>query len=166
VVACFVVMLAVVLVPRLTGLQLDHLAGHSMEPTIADGSLIAIGKVDPARIKVGDIIGFLAPGFDTRVCHRVIGIARTVDGYGFFTKGDGNGEPDIWVVAPQDVLGKVYFNTSWFIPAVKFAGTTSGFVLLMLLPALTILGILVKEILFEVKGRKHARPQRVPSQLG
>jgi signal peptidase I len=136
----------VMLVPRVTGLQFHPVVSGSMEPTIKTGATIAIARVDPARIHVGDIIGFRVPEIDKPICHRVIEVVPSTTGYGFLTKGDANQDPDLWVVSPGDVLGKVYFNTSFILPVAKFIKTPIGFVLLEVLPAAIVGGLAVKEI--------------------
>jgi signal peptidase len=145
-ITCLIAVLAAILVPRFTGLQFDPVVGHSMEPTIVDGALVAIGQIDPAQIKVGDIIGFGLPEIDMRVCHRVIGIVQTDDGYGFVTKGDNNPEPDDWVISPQNVFGKVYFDTSRLAPLTNLMRTPRGFTAIILLISLAAMGLVAIEI--------------------
>lgn len=47
--------------------------GSSMEPTLADGEMYLMTKVDPENIKRGDIIGAVLKD-NTRVTKRVIGL--------------------------------------------------------------------------------------------
>jgi signal peptidase len=157
--------LSVLLVPRLIGMEFAPVVSGSMEPTIKTGASIAIARVDPARIHVGDIIGFSVPGLDNPICHRVIEVVSTTTGYSFRTKGDANKYPDNWVVSPNDVLGKVYFNTSFLLPVAKSAKTPAGFVLLMVLPALIVGGLAIKEIWQWSQGRKSRESTALASKV-
>jgi signal peptidase len=120
-----IVLLAVMVAPRLTGLTLEPVLSGSMEPTIRTGALIGIASTDPAQIEVGDIIGFHVAGMDTPVCHRVIELVQTDQGPGFKTKGDANSDADTWTVSPNDIIGKVYFNISSLGYVAKFIKTPS-----------------------------------------
>jgi signal peptidase I len=128
-----------------TGLQLEQLIGESMEPTFKSDSLVTMVKADPAQIRVGDIIGFYVPSFDLRVCHRVIEIVQTDQGEGFITKGDGNSEPDIWVVYPKDLEGKVGFDVSWLLPAVQFSRSPLGLGVMEIIPLSGLMFFAVKK---------------------
>ncbi|MGB9631438.1 MAG: signal peptidase I [Candidatus Methanodesulfokora sp.] len=75
----------------------------SMEPTLEPGDLILVQKVDPASLKVGDIIVFEVPWSNTPIVHRVIAI----DNGKIFTKGDNNLYPDPSYRTSGDVYGKV-----------------------------------------------------------
>ena len=148
---------AILIVPRFTGLALEPVLSGSMEPNIHTGALIGIARSDPAQIAVGDIIGFHVAGMDTPVCHRVIAIVQTESGFAFQTKGDANAEPDPWTVNPQDLMGKVYFNFAWVGYAAKYFKTPSGFLFMMGIPAVLV-------VLLELKGlfmpaqKKRQRP--------
>jgi signal peptidase I len=139
--------LSVILVFNLTSLKLASVVSGSMEPAIMTGAKIGIAEVDPASVRIGDIIGFSVPGIDTPVCHRVTEIVETETGYGFITKGDANASPDAWVVRPQDVIGKVYFSTSFLLPVSRFVRSPAGFVFFIGLPALILCVLLVKEMI-------------------
>jgi len=80
----------------------------SMEPTLKVNSLIIVKKGGLEKIKDYDIISFKAPGFETNVCHRVIEIKNE----GLITKGDNNNNPDEGIVAEENYVGKVVFNTN------------------------------------------------------
>jgi signal peptidase len=164
-VSSLVLLLAVMVVPRLIGMEFGPVVSGSMEPTIKTGASIAIAKVDPARIQVGDIIGFSVPGLDNPICHRVIEVVSTTNGYSFRTKGDANKYPDNWVVSPNDVLGKVYFNTSFLLPVAKFTVTPLGLILLRVLPGLIVGGLAIKEIRQWSQGRKSRESTALASKI-
>jgi signal peptidase I len=153
-VLCGVLIILTLIAPAALGLSFEPVLSGSMEPTIMTGAMIAIKKVDPQVIKVGDIIGFHVQGMDTPVCHRVIEIVTTETGYGFRTQGDSNNAPDTWTVRPQDVTGKVYFNVGWLGKLSKFVKTTAGFITLIMIPAVL---IVIMEIRDFLSPRKQTR---------
>jgi signal peptidase I len=148
---------AVLVAPPLTGLTLEPVLSGSMEPTIHTGALIAIARVSPDQIQVGDIIGFHVQGMDTPVCHRVTGINGTGNSLMFQTKGDANEGPDDWLVRPQDIIGKVYFNVAWLGVVAKFVKSPLGFILLMGVPAAVVIGMELNN-LFRPAQKKRKRP--------
>jgi signal peptidase len=148
---------AVLVVPRFTGLALEPVLSGSMEPNIHTGALIGITRTDPAQVAVGDIIGFHVAGMDTPVCHRVIEIVQTNTGYAFKTMGDANNDPDPWIVNPQDLIGKVNFNLAWLGYAAKYFKTPTGFLLMMGIPA-TLVVLLELKGLFMPTQKKRKRP--------
>jgi signal peptidase I len=86
-----------ILVPRFAGaVPLTVLSG-SMEPTLPVGSLVVVRPVDPADVRIGDVITYLPnPEDPTAITHRVTGIThRTDGGVTFTTQGDANDAPDL-----------------------------------------------------------------------
>jgi signal peptidase I len=160
----------VMVAPRLVGFELEPVLSGSMEPNIHTGALIAIVKTDPGQLKEGDIIGFHAAGIDTPVCHRIFEIFQTDTGYGFTTKGDANDDVDPWTIAPQDVIGKIAFNISWFGYLAKFIKTPTGFIVMMGVPALAIVLLEIRNLLVPAQPKRqrprlHQRPSRWPLYL-
>ena len=151
-------LVAVLLAPPLLGLSLEPILGGSMEPAIKTGALIAITKVAPEEVQVGDIIGFKVEAMDTPVCHRVIEIVDTEEGVGFRTKGDANEDPDTWVVKPENLIGKTVFHLAWLGYIAKFIKTPYGFGLLLGLPALTIIALELRSM-FWPKSTRRRRPK-------
>jgi len=163
-------LLAVLVAPSLLGLALEPILGGSMEPTIMTGALIAMGKVAPEEVQVGDIIGFRVEGMDTPVCHRVIEIVGTEQGFGFRTKGDANEDPDTWIVKPENLIGRVAVSLSWLGYIAKFIKTPYGFGLLLGLPAVILIATEMRNI-FHPKPTRRKRPRlrqkssRLPAYL-
>jgi len=129
-------MLAVV-VPRLVGgVPLTILTG-SMEPGLPPGTLVVVRPVDPADIRVGDIVTYqISPGVPGVISHRVGGVTVGAAGRTFTLKGDANAEADRDPVVEGQVMGEVwysvpllgYLNTgvssgarAWLVPAVGAA---------------------------------------------
>lgn len=163
---CVLLLLATFLAPSLFGFAFEPILGGSMEPAIKTGAMIAIGKVAPEEVQVGDIIGFRVEGMDTPVCHRVIEIVETEEGIGFLTKGDANESPDTWVVKPENLIGRVVFHLSWLGYIAKFIKEPYGFGLLIGLPAVIIIALEIKN-LFGPKSTRRRRPRLMerPSQF-
>jgi len=88
----------------------------SMEPAIAQGSVVVVVPVAPVSLRVGDIITYTSaqPPHPT-VTHRVLSIAQAPDGLVFRTKGDANLVADPWDVRYAQQAGKV-------VLAVPYAG--------------------------------------------
>jgi len=163
---CVLLLVAALLAPSLLGFNFQPVLGGSMEPAIKTGAIIAIGKVVPEEIQVGDIVGFRVEGMDTPVCHRVIEIVETEEGVGFLTKGDANEDADNWVVKPEDLIGRVFFHLSWLGYVAKFIKEPYGFGLLIGLPAMIIVALEIRNI-FWPKPTRRRRPKlrEKPSQF-
>jgi len=74
-------------------------SGSSMSPFIRDGDVLTIA---PARVRLGDVVGFVSPRGGKLVVHRVVCISRG----GYFIKGDNASESDVHVPPPK-ILGRV-----------------------------------------------------------
>jgi len=69
--------------------------GRSMLPTLREGDIVFITRVDPGEIKIGDVIVYKSPS-NSLVIHRVISIVNEDGDYYYVTKGDNNPGPDTW----------------------------------------------------------------------
>ena len=68
------------------------------------GDLILVGKAEPARLEVGDIIAFMQG--KSVVTHRIVEIQTGEDGkLQFLTKGDANNAPDQQPVSEDALVG-------------------------------------------------------------
>jgi len=67
-------------------------SGTSMEPTFGDNDNVLWVEVNPAELKVGDIIIYNHPTkpWEGVIVHRIINIINTNGEYRFETKGDNN----------------------------------------------------------------------------
>lgn len=86
-------------------------SGNSMVPTFGDNDLILYVEVDPAELKVGDIIVYerptaIDPARLENIAHRVIEVGMNGE-YWFRTKGDAHSEPDWHRVWERYVHGLV-----------------------------------------------------------
>ncbi|RQW11781.1 signal peptidase I [candidate division KSB1 bacterium] len=67
--------------------------GFSMYPFIKEGDLVTLGRIDLARIRVGDVIALPHPEEGKLIIHRVVRIDRDH----LKTKGDHNPVSDGWI---------------------------------------------------------------------
>lgn len=104
-----VVMTAIMLVGvRIFGFTPYAIISPSMTPDYQVGDLVYVKKVEPEKIKVGDVLTFVANADLTVVTHRV----EEVDweSHCFYTKGDANFSRDMAPVAYENVVGVVKFS--------------------------------------------------------
>ena len=97
---------------RLFGLQPYTVLSGSMESVYPTGSLIYVAKVDPAELKVKDIITFRMAG-GMIATHRIVELVpdeTNPDITRFRTKGDENDSVDGALVDFNSVVGKPLFG--------------------------------------------------------
>lgn len=105
VVAVVVVGLAVNLAPQFDARVLAIRTG-SMEPTMPVGSLIVASAVDPADLRVGDVVTVTLAG-GSSLTHRINAIVEQDDGRMFELKGDANAIHDPVLIVADQVVGRV-----------------------------------------------------------
>jgi len=82
----------------------------SMNPAIDVGDVVVVDEIAPDHIEEGDVIEFTGENGAT-IVHRVHSIQIQNDGTTLFqTKGDKNDSPDIDLVHPEQVKGKVLYR--------------------------------------------------------
>lgn len=126
----------------------------SMEPAIKTGSVVF---VTPNNLYVeGDIITFRRglSRLEVPITHRIAAV-EVIEGELVYTvKGDANEYADTEKVLAGEVLGKVKFHIPYLGILIDSAKTPLGFVGLIILPALLIIGDEVRKIWHEIKRRK------------
>jgi signal peptidase I len=104
-VAALAVVIVAMVVPALLGMSRYVITGGSMTGTIAKGSIIYCDLTPTDQLRVGDIITFRPPGYESTLTHRIIDIVPGQDGRSVYrTKGDFNEAADPWsvhLVEPQ-----------------------------------------------------------------
>lgn len=117
------------------GFRVAFIQGDSMEPNYHDGSLVIKREVEPANLKVGDVISFYAPWADRYVMHRIADIRTRSGQLWFRTKGDNNPVPD-----PEEVT---FQNDNPYRIMLAFpGGLDAAFVI-----ALALLGLLAVKVI-------------------
>jgi signal peptidase len=97
-----VALAAVLLVPRLLGVERYAITGGSMGKAIPAGSLVLAEPIDAGELRPGDVATFVPAGHGERVTHRVV----ATDG-GIVTRGDANTARDPWRIAPGTPVHRV-----------------------------------------------------------
>lgn len=110
--------------------------GCSMEPTITESDIVVVNKLDTWP-DIGDIMSFRhvfevdGKNQTLIVTHRVVEIADE----GYITQGDAYAKPDGYTVAPEEVVGVLLFKIPYIGILFHFAGTLTGLLTLVVLPA-------------------------------
>jgi len=131
-------------IPRVAGIFPLVVLSDSMLGEFETGDLIVCKAVDPASVKVGDVISFYDPDSEGRkiVSHRVVEIASNTSlDKAFITKGDGNNASDLSPVPFENLAGQYWFKIAGLGYVVMFLQTTKGLLLCVFLPTLLLLAI-------------------------
>jgi signal peptidase I len=119
----------------------------SMEPEIPVGGLVFERIVAGSSVRVGDVISFADPFDPARVVtHRVVRILKTSEGPGYRTKGDANPSGDPWTLKLPARVGTVRATVPVAGYALIYGQTREVRTALILLAALTFLGVLLRRI--------------------
>ena len=159
-----VIAIVFVLLPAVFASRLGVVYSGSMEPAMPVGAMVWMEPVDPAQIKVGDIIAFNPPWDpDATVSHRVIEVIEEPT-LSFYTKGDVNEDPDFDAVPADHVLAKVSFNIpnlGYVLGYIRqYTRGPLGFTLSIALPTVLLIGSAVRDMNFMLSPRKRRARQR------
>jgi len=163
-----VALLAVVLlfvsaaIPQLVGADESYVVlSDSMSPAIGAGSMVYVTDVPTDRIDEGDVITYRGPTSAEPVTHRVVEVVGSDGERQFRTKGDANEEVDQSLVSPEQVVGRVAFHVPLVGYVVSFAGTTTGIVVLVIVPAVL---LMATELWDLVKAARSEGPDADPEE--
>jgi signal peptidase len=114
-IATLSVLLAVVVVPRVSGATPYTVLTGSMRPTYPPGTLIVVKEVPADELAVGTVVTYqLETGKAAVVTHRIVAVNRNTRGETLFvTQGDANAAPDINLVRPEQIRGKVWYGVPY-----------------------------------------------------
>jgi signal peptidase len=86
-----------------------------MRPTYPPGTLIVVEEVPADELAVGTVVTYqLETGKPAVVTHRIVAVNRNTRGENLFvTQGDANAAPDINLVRPEQIRGKVWYGVSY-----------------------------------------------------
>lgn len=99
---------AVLLLPKLFGVQTLAVISGSMEPGIPVGSIVFTQEVgEPEKLEEGDVITYVL-GSGTYVTHRIT--ENHIEKQEVITKGDANEAEDASPVSYTQILGKCLFH--------------------------------------------------------
>lgn len=125
------------------GYRMFVVMSGSMKPEIEAGSVVLVGRKE--EYKASDVITFLKNPSDNlrnvkaTVTHRVIEVHDDEGKATFTTKGDANETVDIEMITERQVLGKVLFSMPHVGRAIAFTRTQTGFILLIVIPAVILI---------------------------
>ena len=125
-------------VANLAGFTPLSVMSDSMSPTFNAGDLIIIRKCTPATLEEGDIITFHAiinNEFALNT-HRIAEIQNQNGARSYVTKGDNNVIADTHIIADGDIVGKYVGRLPYFGKVVQFLSSSTGFLLVIVLPLL------------------------------
>ena len=147
---------AVLVLPRLLGWHVVTVMTGSMAPTYDVDAVLAVDHVDPASVRVGDVITFEIESDRPMVTHRVVAIERDALGLSFVTKGDANKEADLDPVAATAVRGRVVFGVPYLGLFVRVVREPVGFAAFLVLPCLLLIGQEIRAIRRQ-RGDRHSK---------
>ncbi len=135
--------------PRL-GLSINNVGSGSMTPTLHVGTMVVANRVNPADLRVGDIIIFKPP-FESQynVCHRIVKINQAKQ-LSFVTRGDAVSQTDEMAIPAANVVGKVSFHADYVGYFISFLKTEVGLIAGLVVPTLYIIYLCVRNLRSEI----------------
>lgn len=114
----------------------------SMLPEISSGDLIICQEIDPADVKVGDVISFFDPASKTGsvVTHRVIEIVEKDGVIKWRTRGDNNNTEDRELVSYDDLVGVYRSRIAGAGNVAMFLQSTPGLIVCIACPLALLVG--------------------------
>lgn len=119
----------------------------SMEPEIDTGALLFTYKTGPENIGVADTITFQDE--DSYTTHKVIE-KNTGEEITFKTQGIANNSPDPGEVTVDEIAGKKLFSIPFLGYVITWAGTTTGIIVLIVIPGIIVAAMEIRKIIAEV----------------
>ncbi len=109
----------------------------SMEPILQPGDVIVAKPINPKEVKVNDVISY-RNNQNTLVTHRIIELVEK-DGEVFFqTKGDANNVKDEGLIAPEQLVGSLFFHIPKAGYIANFLKSPFGLILIVSVPLLSL----------------------------
>lgn len=125
-------------VANLAGYTPLSVVSNSMSPTFDAGDLIIIRSCDPETLQEGDIITFhtIINNEFALNTHRIAEIDDESGVRNYVTKGDNNEIADVHMITDGDIVGKFVVRLPKFGRVVEFLSSSTGFLLVIVLPLL------------------------------
>lgn len=138
------------------GISAYAITGSSMEPTLREFDLAIVQRVNPATIRVGDIIAYTVEHFEEEtIVHRVVEVKDVSAQFPFETKGDANPSLDD-VLATPTYANLVYGKVVASIPVVGLIAIRSA--------ALTISGVSILVIVLILRSMRNRPSEQAKSE--
>lgn len=131
--------------PGLAGYRLFTVLSGSMSPTLNPGSVVLTAPADVSRLRQGDIITFKVVGTGL-ITHRIVMVKKECRRASFITRGDANKSVDENPVSPDQIVGRVIFSLPYLGYLSAFAQTKTGFLTLIVLPALLLILVELRNV--------------------
>jgi signal peptidase len=140
-----------IIIPGMQGnIRFGTVTSESMRPNINIGDVIVYTPVDAEDVKEGDIVTFWYNSSQFPTTHRVVEIRYSESGgiLGFVTRGDAfeEGDVDKRLLSPSELSGRVVFVIPYLGYIGNFARSFLGFILLIVLPGVLIIGFEIHRI--------------------
>jgi signal peptidase len=148
--ALAVILAAFIFVHFSPGHDMRLVRSESMKPAINMGDLVITGPVGGlfiGAIEEGDIVTYRRG--DELVTHRVI----SIEGDTLVTQGDAVEDPDPWPVTLSDVSGVYMLKIPYLGYLANFVRTKFGWFLVIILPAIALVALFVRDIFKELRRR-------------
>lgn len=157
-------------IPTVMGHKVLNVVSGSMEPAIHTGDVIIVKPLaNPAlEVRDGDIITYRSPEkADVLITHRVIGTIK-VNGapVGFATQGDANEAPDLRLVAPEQVVGRMGGRIPYFGYVSVFLRKPVGILAVVILPGLVLIGLEFRKLWQTIAEAEKAKAAAAAEQGG
>ena len=149
-----VLLLFFVLGPRFMGIDFFNIYSGSMSPALPVGSVVMVRPVEVSHIKVGDITAIKTSTGSETVVHRVVEVIDGNASMSFRTAGDANTSPDTALVPAGNIVGKMFFHIPFLGYLSDFVRTRLGYLLLVVLPAILIISLEIRNIIRELRLMK------------
>lgn len=128
------------------GFEIYVVQSGSMEPAINVGDVIITGPVNDTplgKVQSGTIITFQVR--QALTTHRVV----SINGDTVVTKGDANEDPDPTTISVSQIKGVYLFRIPYIGYLTYFIRTRTGWFLAIMLPAIVLVGFIIKDIIIE-----------------
>lgn len=141
---------------RLIGFQCYNIISPSMEPEYMVGDLIYVKEVDPATIKEGEVITFVANEELAVGTHRVVRVDS--ENQRFYTKGDANEIEDAEPVHFNNVIGVPKFSIPKLGYVSDFVQNPPGMYITIAVGVILILAVFLPDMLGKKKKEELPAP--------
>lgn len=151
-----VILLIVSIFPITGNFKVMIVQSGSMEPAIHTGSIVVSKPV--GEYKVGDVITFGDNSRDqTPTTHRIVEIKNDNGSLSYVTKGDANNASDKNEVRSSNIIGKVWFSIPFVGYVIDFVKKPTGFILVVIVPALLVISDEIRKIWLEFRRLKNKK---------
>lgn len=132
---------------RLLKMEAFVIQSGSMEPEYPVGSVIYVKEIEPAQLRIGDVISFRLDG-STIATHRIIQVQDNGFARVFTTKGDANTIVDSTPVDESEIIGKVVFCIPQLGYLVAYLQQPSGLYAAIAVISVFLLMIILPDLIF------------------